>query len=306
MAAKEVTALPTSAEWLYEIKLDGYRAFGIKHGDSVRLLSRNDKNLGTDFPQVLAALQTIDAGTVMLDGEIVALDASGKPSFQLLQNRKSTGHTIVFYAFDLLNWEGEDWRQRPLMERKAKLEEVVAGSVVRLSVGFDGPPEKIVAAVQGMGLEGVIAKRRTSTYQAGDRSGAWVKFKLSPEQEFVIGGFKRGEPLESLVVGYYDGKNLLCAGKVRQGLNPRLRRELHKALMQIATTTCPFVNLPNSKKSHWGEGITAEQMTEIQWVQPHVVAQISFTEWTSGGNLRHGKFKGIRTDKSAGEVKRET
>jgi bifunctional non-homologous end joining protein LigD len=157
-----------------------------------------------------------------------------------------------------------------------------------------------------MKLEGVIAKQRGSAYQAGERSGLWVKYKLSPEQEFVIGGFKRGSPLESLVVGYYESGNLICAGKVRQGLNPKNRRQLHAALMQIPSDVCPFANLPNSKKSHWGEGITAEQMKEIQWVIPKVVAQVSFTEWTSGGNLRHATFNGIRADKKPKEVIRES
>ena len=112
--------------------------------------------------------------------------------------------------------------------------------------------------------------------------------------------------MESLVVGYYADGELQCAGKVRQGLNPRNRRELHAALMQIASDDCPFANLPNSKKSHWGEGITAEQMKEIQWVIPGVVAQVSFTEWTSGGNLRHATFKGIRPDKKPQDVVRES
>jgi bifunctional non-homologous end joining protein LigD len=305
MAAKEVAELPGDENWIYEIKLDGYRALGIKHEDSARLISRNEKSLAADFPGVVAALQTVNARSAMLDGEVVALDADGRPSFQLLQNRKSTASAIVYYAFDLLTFEGEDWRKRPLEERKAKLAEIVAGSEVRLSASFDGPADKIVSAVKQMKLEGVIAKRRDSVYQAGERSGAWVKFKLSPEQEFVIGGFKRGAPLESLVVGYYESGKLMCAGKVRQGLNPRNRRELHAGLMQIASDVCPFANLPNSKKSHWGEGITAEQMKEIQWVMPRVVAQISFTEWTSGGNLRHATFKGIRADKRPKDVVRE-
>lgn len=305
MAAKEVATLPDDDDWVYEIKLDGYRALGIRHGDAARLISRNEKSLAADFPSVMSALQTITAESAMLDGEIVALDAEGKPSFQLLQNRKSKASAIVYYAFDLLTFEGEDWRKRPLEERKAKLAEIVAGSQVRLSASFEGPADKIVAAVEQMKLEGVIAKRRDSVYQAGERSGAWVKFKLSPEQEFVIGGFKRGTPLESLVVGYYEDGKLMCAGKVRQGLNPRNRRELNAGLMQIAADVCPFANLPNSKKSHWGEGITAEQMKEIQWVMPRVVAQVSFTEWTSGGNLRHATFKGIRADKRPKEVVRE-
>jgi bifunctional non-homologous end joining protein LigD len=306
MAAKEVDVLPDDGDWVYEIKLDGYRALGVKHGNNARLISRNHKSLAKDFPSVTAALQTINAGTAMLDGEVVALGPDGKPSFQLLQNSKSTASALVYYAFDLLNFEGKDWRKRPLEERKAKLAQIVAGSDVRLSVGFDGPANKILAGVKEMELEGVIAKRRDSVYQSGERTGAWVKYKLSPEQEFVIGGFKRGSPLESLVVGYHQDGKLLCAGKVRQGLNPQIRRALHAALMQIEADVCPFANLPNSKKSHWGEGITAEQMKEIQWVIPRVVAQVSFTEWTSGGNLRHATFKGIRPDKKAKDVVRES
>jgi bifunctional non-homologous end joining protein LigD len=305
MAAREVAELPDNDDWIYEIKLDGYRALGIKHGDNARLISRNEKSLAKDFPGVVSALRTIHAGTAMLDGEVVALDVAGKPSFQLLQNRKSAASALVYYAFDLLSLEGEDWRGRPLEERKAKLATLVADSEVRLSVGFDGPAGKIVDAVQRMRLEGVIAKQRSSVYKSGERSGAWVKYKMSPEQEFVIGGFKRGSPLESLVVGYYKDRTLLCAGKVRQGLDPKNRRELHTALMRIAADVCPFANLPNSRKSHWGGGITAEQMKEIQWVIPRMVAQVSFTEWTSGGNLRHATFKGIRTDKQAEDVVRE-
>jgi bifunctional non-homologous end joining protein LigD len=157
-----------------------------------------------------------------------------------------------------------------------------------------------------MGLEGVIAKRRGSIYQAGERSGNWLKYKLVPAQEFVVGGYKRGAPLESLVVGYYEDGKLRCAGKVRRGLNLRNRRELHALLQPLLTDVCPFVNLPNAKKGHWGEGITAEQMKEIQWVAPKVVAQVSFTEWTNGGNLRHGTFEGIRSDKSPADVVRES
>jgi bifunctional non-homologous end joining protein LigD len=305
MTAREVSELPDDGEWLYEVKLDGYRGLGIKHGNTTRLVSRKDKNLGGDFPGIIRALGTINAGTAMLDGEIVALDAGGKPSFQLLQNRKTAAGAMVYYAFDLLNLEGEDWRKRPIEERKAKLAEIVEGSDVRFSASFDGPAARVLAAVKKMELEGVIAKRRGSVYQVGDRSGNWLKYKLSPEQEFVVGGYKRGSPLESLVVGYYEDGKLLCAGKVRQGLTPLKRRELHKLFKPLLTDVCPFANLPNARKSHWGEGITEEQMKEIQWVMPKVVAQVSFAEWTRAGNLRHGTFQGIRNDKAPAEVVRE-
>ena len=212
----------------------------------------------------------------------------------------------VYYAFDLLNLEGEDWRNRPVEERKAKLAEIVKGSEVRLSASFDGPVHRVVAAAQEMDLEGVVAKRRGSIYEAGERSGNWLKYKLSPAQEFVVGGYKRGSPLESLVVGYHEDGKLRCAGKVRQGLNTRNRRELHALLKPLLADVCPFANLPNSKKSHWGEGITAEQMKEIQWVIPKVVAQVRFAEWTSGGNLRQGTFEGIRNDKVPADVVRES
>ncbi|MEO6004866.1 MAG: non-homologous end-joining DNA ligase [Opitutus sp.] len=305
MTAREVQELPDDDNWIYEIKFDGYRGLGIKHADTIHLLSRKNKNLAPDFPTVVNALGTINADSALLDGEIVAITKDGKPSFQLLQNRKSAASAIVYYAFDLLFLAGEDWRERPLDERKARLAEIVTGSDVMLSASVDGPADKMVAAVRKMSLEGVVAKRRDSPYESGERSGAWVKLKLSPEQEFVVGGYKRGSPLESLVVGHYDGKKLLCAGKVRQGLNPRNRRELAELLKPLRSETCPFSNLPDSKKTHWGEGITLEQMKEIQWVKPELVVQASFAEWTSGGNLRHGTYKGVRDDKTAREVVRE-
>jgi bifunctional non-homologous end joining protein LigD len=277
----------------------------MKHGDAVRLISRNKKNLGKDFPEVVDALSTVRADTALLDGEVVALDEQGRPSFQSLQHRRSSPATIVYYAFDLLSLEGEDWRSRPLAERKAKLAELVAGSDVKLSVSFEGPADRIVAEVKKLGLEGVIAKRRDAVYESGERNGAWVKLKLSPEQELVIGGYKRGSPLESLVVGYYEGDKLLCAGKVRQGLDPRNRRELAELLRPLKTSDCPFANLPALKKDRWGGGITAGQMKEIQWVEPRMVAQVSFVEWTRGGNLRHATFKGVRHDKAPVKVVRE-
>lgn len=304
-AAREVQELPDSNEWLYEIKWDGYRALASKHGETVQLLSRKNKNLATDFPQVVDAVRDLRAESVLLDGEVVALDEAGKPSFQRLQNRRS-GAAIVYYAFDLLSLDGEDWRAQPLDHRKAKLAEVIGDSQVRLSISFDPPARRVAAQVRQLGLEGVIAKRRDAKYEPGERSGTWLKLKFNPEQEFVIGGYKRGAPLESLVVGYYDGDRLMCAGKVRQGLNPRKRRELAELLRPLRRKVCPFTNLPNSKKSHWGEGITAEQMAEIQWVEPRTVIQVSFTEWTSGGNLRHGAYKGVRVDKAASDVVRKS
>ena len=153
----------------------------------------------------------------------------------------------------------------------------------------------------------MIAKRRNSTYENGKRSGAWVKMKFDAAQEFVVGGYTRGTPLQSLVVGTYDAAGkLLCAGKVPGGLNPRNRKELHAVLAPIEADVCPFANLPNSnRKSILGGGITAKEMADIQWVMPRVVVQVAFREWTGGGNLRHASYLGLREDKDAREVVRE-
>jgi bifunctional non-homologous end joining protein LigD len=165
----------------------------------------------------------------------------------------------------------------------------------------------VIDAVQSLGLEGVIAKRRTSRYTPGERSAAWIKLKLDRQQEFVVGGYRPGpNGVDALLVGYNEGKDLRFAGKVRAGFTPHVRREVHERLRTLHTSRCPFVDLPNSKSSHWGGGVTAEQMREMQWVKPVPVAQIRFVEWTADGHLRHAAFLGLRSDKTARAVRRET
>jgi bifunctional non-homologous end joining protein LigD len=306
MLARGVSELPQGSDWIYEVKWDGYRALAIKYGDAVDLLSRKGNSLATDFPSVVAAVRQLPVGVAMLDGEIVALDDTGRPQFQLLQNRRSARDgQIVFYAYDLLQVDGDDLRRCPLAARKERLAELVSGSPVRFSANLPGTPKHILAQAHSLGLEGIVAKRRDSSYDSGERSGAWLKLKLSPEQEFVIGGYKPGKPLESLLVGYYQGEELMFAGKVRQGLNPQNRVSLWRTLQPLLSDRCPFANVPNSKKSHFGEGITPEQMKELKWVKPKLVAQVSFAEWTTSGNLRHATFLGLRDDKSARRVIRE-
>ena len=164
----------------------------------------------------------------------------------------------------------------------------------------------IERAVRRLNLEGVVAKRRESTYEPGRRSGAWVKVKFSARQEFVIGGYKPGGgPFDSLLVGYYDGPRLMFAGKVRNGFTPALRARLFNQLAPLAAARCPFANLPSSRTSHWGEGITAEEMTQLRWLKPITVAEVAFTEWTRDGHLRHSAFVALRDDKAPREVRRE-
>jgi bifunctional non-homologous end joining protein LigD len=243
----------------------------------------------------------------LLDGELVALDSDGRPSFQLLQNRKTAGATLAYYAFDLLQLNGKPLLEQPLAQRKALLQKLLPVGPLQISVNLEGSPTDIVEHVARFGLEGVIAKRRDSRYEVGKRSGAWLKLKLSPEQEFVIGGYKPAlKGIESLIVGYYESGKLVCAGNVRQGLNPRNRIELAALLKPLTMATCPFANLPTAKTGHWGEGITAEKMKDLRWVKPKLVAQVAFTEWTQGLQLRHATYKGLRDDKKARDVRKET
>jgi len=308
MAAQVTERLPEDAGWVYEVKFDGYRALLVKNGDAIQIRSRNDKDLTRTYPTVHAAARRLRATTAVVDGEIVAIDAAGHPSFQALQHREAhRAHTVVFYAFDLLHLNGEDLTSKPLAERRARLPSVVKNSGILLSESLRGSVTEIVDAVRGLGLEGVIAKREDSPYDAGQRSSAWLKLKLDRQQEFVVGGYRPGSHgLDALLVGYYEGRQLRFAGKVRAGFTPHVRREVSARLLPFHASRCPFVDLPNSKTSHWGGGVTAEQMREMQWLKPVVVAQVRFVEWTAEGHLRHASFLGLRADKSARDIRRET
>jgi bifunctional non-homologous end joining protein LigD len=308
MAAHVVDKLPQGPEWLYEVKFDGYRALLIKEGARLQVRSRNEKDLTAAYPTVATAGRRLRAEQAVVDGEIVAVDGTGRPSFQALQHRSAhPSHAIVFYAFDLLHLDGVDLTRTPLDERRARLPAVLNGSGVLLSSELPGTAQDVVKAVTSLGLEGVIAKRRTSRYVPGERTADWVKLKLDRQQEFVVGGYRPGpHGIDALLVGYYEGRELRFAGKVRAGFTPHLRREVVARVRPLETARCPFVDLPNSKTSHWGGGVTEEQMTEMRWLTPKLVAQIRFVEWTADGHLRHAAFLGVRDDKPARRVVRET
>jgi DNA ligase D-like protein (predicted ligase) len=274
----------------------------------VQIRSRNNKDLTASYPGIVSAAARLRAATAVVDGEIVAVDGQGRPSFQALQNRGSfPQHTIVFYAFDLLHVDGKDITRLPLEERKARLADVVRESGVLLSASLPGTAAQVISVVRGAGLEGVIAKRRASAYKAGLRTETWVKLKLDRQQEFVVGGYRPGpHGLDALLVGFYDQGKLKFAGKVRAGFTPHVRREVFEQLKPLHTARCPFADLPNARTSHWGGGVTAEQMSEMQWLRPKLVAQVRFVEWTADDHLRHAAFLGLRDDKPAKDVRRET
>jgi DNA ligase D-like protein (predicted ligase) len=299
--------LPVGPEWSYEVKWDGYRALLHKHGERITLESRRQADLTRTYPTVVAAARTLHAAEAILDGEIVALDGNGQPSFQALQHRSTAGSfAIVYYAFDILAREGADLGALPLRVRRQHLADVVHGTAILLSEPLPGTPSRIEQTVRGFGLEGVVAKRLDSRYEAGQRSGAWAKVKFTRRQEFAIGGFRAdGQSVDALVVGYYERRQLLAAGKVRAGLTAASRRELFRTLAPLAVKSCPFANLPNARTGRWGEGITAEDMGTITWVKPRLVAEIAFTEWTAAGSLRHASYVAVRTDKAPASIRRE-
>jgi len=306
MMAVSAKTLPVGPEWSYEVKWDGYRTQAIKDGGTVSLASRNLKNITKQYAPVAVAAAAVAAKSALLDGEIVALDADGRPSFQALHHSALDGLSLVFYAFDLLHLNGRDLTRLPLDERRAALTRVVSGSPVLLSDALPGTADQIAGAVRELGLEGVVAKRRRSAYVAGRRSDSWVKVRFARHQEFVIGGYKAGAAnFDSLLVGYYDGRKLICCGKVRSGFTPHSRAQVFAAIHGLETPRCPFANLPTARSGHWGEGITAEEMTQLTWVKPQAVVEVSFAEWTRDGSLRHAAFLGLRPDKRAREVVKE-
>src|SRR5215469_5725088 len=311
MKALRATELPVG-DWLYELKFDGYRALAFKAGKEARLISRNRRNFDTHYPQLIDALTSLTARQATIDGEITALDNEGKSSFQLLQSYGKAKQTpIVYYAFDLLFFDGTDLRSRPLIERRKQLATLLkkAPPNIRYSEELRGTKEELLQVAHQFQLEGLIAKRPDSLYEAGRPSGAWVKVKITQQQEFVIGGYTPPEGSRkyfgALLVGYQGPYGLLFAGRVGTGFSEKALETLYSGLQKITRTTCPFVNLPEKTPGRWRQGITLAVMKRCAWVEPVLVAQIKFTEWTSDDQLRQPVFLELRTDKQAKDIVRE-
>ena len=220
--------LPEGPDWIHELKFDGYRALAIKTGRSVELRSRNDNDFNARYPGIVKALAPMPDETVV-DGEVVAFDENGKPSFNALQNYGSGGAPLYYFAFDVLILRGKNVMDQPLVKRRELLEKHVLPALnepIRYSPALDGSLKDLIQSVKAQGLEGLVAKRRGSRYEPGLRSGEWQKLRVNQGQEFVIGGYTLGgATFDALVFGYYEGARLMYAGRTRNGFTPKLRAE---------------------------------------------------------------------------------
>jgi bifunctional non-homologous end joining protein LigD len=255
--------------------------------------------MNSKYPEIIEALASFPAESCALDGEIVVLTEEGLPSFQLLEgynSKTSTGY-LCYYVFDLLNLDGRTTSKLPLEKRKELLRHLIPTNegAVRYSVSLDADPQVLASEVRKRGLEGIVAKRKTSLYEAGRRTGSWVKWKADNAGEFIIGGYQPGGSggIDSIVVGQYEGKKLMYVSRVRAGFTPHQKSELLRLLSKLKTAKCPFANLPEPSSGKWGEGFTAEGMADCIWVKPQIECRVEFTEWTSAGHLRHARYAGL-------------
>ncbi len=300
--------LPEGATWQYEIKLDGYRAIAFKSGGRVQLRSRNDKEFGGKYPAIVKALAAMPDETV-IDGEVVALDPAGRPSFNALQNYGSSATPLFYYVFDVLILAGEDVTSEQLVRRRELLQTRVLSKLdepIRESPILDASLPDLIRSVKAQGLEGIVAKRLDSRYEPGLRSGMWQKMRVNQGQEFVIGGYTASaKNFDALIFGYYKDTQLIYAARTRNGFTPASREKLFRQFRGMEISQCPFANLPEAKSGRWGQGLTAEKMKDCRWLRPALVGQFEFLEWTPDDHLRHTRFIGLREDKKPSDVTRE-
>ena len=299
--ATTTQTIPAGDGWLHEVKYDGYRILARIDAGAVRLFSRNRNDWTKKFSDIARGLADLPLENAWVDGEVVSLDAKGRSSFQALQNALSAINTseTIYYAFDLPYLNGYDLRRVKVEERKALLKRVIPDAgILRYSEHFHVEGAKFIAQVCGLGLEGMVSKRRDSIYE-GTRGNAWLKLKCARQQEFVVGGFTDPEGSRhgfgALLLGVYDGESKLrYAGKVGTGFNQAQLAKMRRTLDGLVQHTPPFVNPPQGTEAR-----------RAHWVKPELVAQVTFTEWTHDDIVRNAAFQGLRDDKRARDVVRE-
>ena len=297
-----VSEPPTGDAWLHEMKFDGYRILARLDNGRVTLLSRNGREWTEQFPAVVRSVRDLPARAALLDGEVAVVTADGRTSFQALQNYMSGGGRdgLVYMAFDLLHWNGQDLTRARLEDRKAALAALLGPrgrepGVLRYSDHVVGSGPEFFAEACRLGLEGAVSKRRDAPYRSA-RSADWVKTKCLKRQEVVIGGFTDPEGsrlgIGALLAGVYEAGRLVYVGKVGTGFTDATLRMLRDRLKALERSTPPF----------------AARVTGVvrpHWVEPRLVAEVAFSEWTTDGRMRHPSFQGLREDKPASEVVRE-
>lgn len=296
---------PEGTRWLHEIKFDGYRLLGYLSARKSRLLTRNGKDWTESFPALSAALERLSVKDAVLDMEAVMLDAEGKSSFQSLQaalGQDGDRSRVVAYVFDLLYVDGADLSEKPLKERKKRLQALLKDNkVLRYSSHVTGQGVEMFAEACKTGLEGIISKEADASYIPG-RQRSWLKIKCSRRQEFIIVGFsdaRKGErALGALYLAYMKDGALQYAGKVGTGFTMQSARELVARFAKIG------VEGPILSRSETA-GLAAGEWRAIHWVRPVMLCEVTFTEWTGDGRIRHPSFQGLRKDKDASQVKRE-
>jgi bifunctional non-homologous end joining protein LigD len=291
-----VDEVPTGPDWLMEMKYDGYRALAAIAGDQVRIFTRNGLDWTTEFARLTQPLSRLTKGSALIDGEICAFDDQGRSDFSKLKEALSNGGDLVYFVFDLLEEDGEDLTPLPLHERKEHLRKLVGklqkDGPIQFSEHVQGNALKVYEAICRGGYEGIIAKGVNDPYRS-ERTKSWLKVKCSRRQEFVIGGWRPSEKrnrFASLLLGSWEDGKLVYHGRVGTGFNEKDAAALQAALDKRARKTPPFAAVPSDiqRRAHW--------------VEPELVAEIAYTEFTADGHLRHPSFIGLREDKPAGSV----
>ena len=292
--------IPKGTEWLFEMKFDGYRAQVAISGSEVRVYTRNGHDWTEQFKVILPPLKALTKGSVLIDGEIVAIDKAGRTNFSMLKTGIGAGIPLKFYAFDILEKDGEDLAGLPLLERKAILEELIGerepGDSLQYSHHVADNGQAVFDAMCAGGHEGVIAKRADRPY-IGDRTTTWLKIKCTKRQEFVIGGWRpsdTGRSLASLILGTYEAGKFVYRGRVGTGFSDAMRDKILKQLEARRIAKPAFAKVP------------ADIARKAQWVRPELVAEVAYAEITPDGSVRHASFQGMRADKTARQVVLET